>query len=114
MVRHVPAQCHPEASVNEVASSALTLSAQHSAASTLVLEAGINNLKIQQSEVLKRDYVSFVDPLLDTGKWLIIAGPLPHLGMVTSRQLWLQGYCLTKSILFVDTFAVFLNVQHRH
>ena len=121
MVRHVAAHggrtfCHPGASVNEVASSALQLSEQHSSASMLVLEAGINNLKKQRSELLKRDYVSLVDRLLDTGKRLIISGPLPppRYGDVTTshlRQLhlWLKGYYLRKSIPYVDNFAAFLN-----
>ena len=117
MVRHVAAHggqtfFHPGASVKEVASSALQLSEQHSLASTLVQEAGINNLKNQQSEVLKRDYISLVDRLLDTGKWQIIAGPLPppQYGDVTTSRLrqlhlWLKGYCLIKSIPYVDNFA---------
>ena len=121
MVRHVAAHsgrtfCHPGATVNEVASSALKLSEQHSLASTLVLEAGINDLKNQQSEVLKQDYISLVDRLLDTGKRLIIAGPLPppRYGDVTTSRLrqlhlWLKGYCLKKSIPFVDNFTAFLN-----
>ena len=121
MVRHMAAHsdqtfCHPGASVKEVASSALKLSEQHSAASTLVLKAGINNLKNHQLEVLKWDYVSLVDRLLDTGKRLIIVGPLPppRYGDVTTSRfrqlhLWLKGYCLTKSIPFVDNFATFLN-----
>ena len=70
----------------------------------------------QQSEVLKRDYVSLVDRLLDMGKRLIIAGPLPpprYGDITTSRlrqlHLWLKGYCLKKSILFVDNFTAFLK-----
>ena len=112
MVRHVAAHvgqtfCHPGASVKEVASSTLQLSEQHSSASTLVLEAGINGLKNQQSEALK---------LLDMGKQLIIAGMLSPLwyGDITTSclhqlHLWLKGNCLTESIPFVDYFAVFLN-----
>ncbi|TWW54729.1 hypothetical protein D4764_0249180 [Takifugu flavidus] len=66
----------------------LQLSAQHPSASTLVLEAGINDLKFQQSEVLKQDSISLVDRLLDTGKRLIISGPLPpprYGDVITSR-----------------------------
>ncbi|KAL7378551.1 hypothetical protein ABVT39_015497 [Epinephelus coioides] len=82
MVRHVEVHnshtfCHPGARVNEAASSTLQLTARHSSASTLVLEAGINDLRNQQSEVLKQDFISLVDCLLDTGKRLIISGPLP-------------------------------------
>ena len=108
MVRHMAAHggrsfCHPEARVKEVASSALQLSAQQSSASMLVLEAGINNLKNQQSVVLNQNCVSLVDRLLDMGKQLIIASPLPppqYDDITTSHlrqlHLWLKGYCLTK------------------
>ncbi|TWW54102.1 hypothetical protein D4764_0145690 [Takifugu flavidus] len=94
VVRHVAVHdgrtfCHPGAPrVAEVTSSALQLSAQHPSASTLVLEAGINDLKFQQSEVLKQDFISLVDRLLDTGKRLIISGPLPlprYGDVITSR-----------------------------
>ncbi|TWW54216.1 hypothetical protein D4764_0264650 [Takifugu flavidus] len=102
---HLQTFCHPGARVAEVTSSALQLSAQHPSASTLVLEAGINDLKFQQSEVLKQDFISLVDRLLDTGKRLIISGPLPpprYGDVVTSRlhqlHLWLKGYCLGNSI----------------
>ncbi|TWW62678.1 hypothetical protein D4764_04G0013250 [Takifugu flavidus] len=103
MVRHVAEHdgrtfCHPGARVAEVTSSALQLSAQHPSASTLVLEPGINDLKFQQSEVLKQDFISLVDRLLDTGKRLIISGPLPpprYGDVITSRlrqlHLWLKG-----------------------
>ncbi|KAL7402648.1 hypothetical protein ABVT39_017917 [Epinephelus coioides] len=124
MVRHVEVHngrtfCHPGARVNEVASSALQLTARHSSASTLVLEGGINDLRNQQSEVLKQDFISLVDRLLDTGKRLIISGPLPppRYGNVTTSRLcqlhlWLKGYCLSKSIPFVDNFIAFLNRHH--
>ncbi|KAL7370818.1 hypothetical protein ABVT39_012048 [Epinephelus coioides] len=124
MVRHVEVHngrtfCHPGARVNEVASSALQLTARHNLASTLVLETGINDLRNQQSEVLKQDFISLVDRLLDTGKQLIISGPLPppRYGDVTTSRLcqlhlWLKGYCLSKSIPFVDNFIAFLNKPH--
>ncbi|KAL7375246.1 hypothetical protein ABVT39_014275 [Epinephelus coioides] len=82
-------------------------------------QAGINDLRNQQSEVLKQDFVSLVDRLLDMGKWLIISSPLPppRYGDVTTSRLrqlhlWLKGYCLAKSIPFVDNFTAFLNRPH--
>ncbi|KAL7385225.1 hypothetical protein ABVT39_017926 [Epinephelus coioides] len=101
--------CHPGARVSEFASSALQLTARHSLASTLVLEAGINDLRNQQSEVLKQDFISLVDRLLDTGKRLIMSGPLPapcYGDVTTSRlcrlHLWLKGHCLSKSYISVS------------
>lgn len=69
--------CHPGAQAKEVISAALQLSEQHRSASTMVLEAGINNLRFQQSEVLKQDFTTMIDRLLTTGKQLIIPGLLP-------------------------------------
>ncbi|CAJ1055543.1 hypothetical protein D4764_0229340 [Xyrichtys novacula] len=102
--------------VREVESSALQLSKEHGSATTLVLQAGTNNLKKQQSEVLKQDFSSLVDRLLHTGKHVVISGLLPsprHRDVSSSRirqlHLWLKGYCLGRSIPFVDNFTPFFN-----
>ncbi|CAJ1057640.1 hypothetical protein D4764_0229340 [Xyrichtys novacula] len=124
MVRHVRIHggrtfCRLGARIKEVESSALQLCAQHSSASTLVLDAGIGDIKDQQSETLKRDFISMVDHMLDTGKRLIISGPLPppRYGDVTTSRLrqlhlWLKGFCLGRSIPYVDNFIAFLNRPH--
>ncbi|XP_061563256.1 uncharacterized protein LOC133418538 [Cololabis saira] len=124
MVRHVRVQggrtfCHPGARVKDVESAALRLCDQHSSASTLVLEAGINDLRNRQSEVLKQEFRAMVDRLLDTGKRLVISGPLPppRYGDVTTSRLrqlhrWLKGYCLDQGIPYVDNFMAFLNRPH--
>ncbi|XP_076601118.1 uncharacterized protein LOC143329205 [Chaetodon auriga] len=126
MVRHVTVHggrtfCRSGARVKEVESSALQLCAQHSSASTLVLEAGINDLRDQQSEILKRDFRSMVDRMLVTGKRLVISGPLPppHYGDVTTSRLrqlhlWLKGYCLGKNPIptsLLKTFYGFFEEQ---
>ena len=124
MVRHVAVRdgrtfCYPGARVTEVTSSALQLCAEHSSASTLVLQAGTNDIKFQQSEILKKHFVDSIDCLLDTGKQLIISGPLPAprfsdvpFSRLYQLHMWLKGYCLTKSIPFVDNFTTFLNRPH--
>ncbi|CAJ1057768.1 hypothetical protein D4764_0229340 [Xyrichtys novacula] len=124
MVRHVRVHggrtfCRLGARIKEVESSALQMCAQHSSASTLVLDARIGDIKDQQSETLKRDFISMVDHMLDTGKRLIISGPLPptRYGDVTNSRLrqldlWLKGFCLGRSIPYVDSFIAFLNRPH--
>ncbi|KAL7389827.1 hypothetical protein ABVT39_010506 [Epinephelus coioides] len=97
MVRHVEVHngrtfCHPGARVTEVASSALQLTARHSSASTLVLEVSINDLRNQQSEVLKQDFISLVERLIISGLL-----PPPRYGDITTSRLrqlhlWLKGY----------------------
>ena len=124
LVRHVAVRngrtfCHPGASVNNIITAALHLSAQYRSASVLVLEAGVNDIKIQQSEALKEDFTRLVDTLLDTGKQLILSGPLPSpcFGDVKYSRLrqlhtWLKGFCMSKSIPFVDNFTTFSNRPH--
>lgn len=121
MIRHVALHggrtfCHPGAWVKEVTTSALQLSEQHCSASTMVLEAGINDLRFQQSEILKQEFATMIDRLLATEKRLIISGPPRYGDIITSRlrqlHLRLKGYCLMKSIPFVDNIFVFLNGPH--
>lgn len=120
MVRHVAVRagrtfCHPGARVTEVTSSALQ-QCMHYSASTVVIQAGTNDIKDRQSEVLKKDFATSIDCLLDTGKRLVISGPIPAprfgdvpFSRLYQLHLWLKGYCLTKGVPFVDNFTTFLN-----
>ena len=121
LVRHVAVRggrtfCYPGACVKDIASSALQLLNQHSSAATVVLEAGLNDLKHQWSELLKTDFIRLTDSLLDTGKNIIISGPLPpprfgdvKFSRIRQLHIWLKGYCMVKSIPFIDNFAAFMN-----
>ncbi len=65
--------CYPGACVKDNTPTALQLIQQHSSASAVVVQAGTNNIKNRQSEILKGDFVSLVDSLLDTRKQVIIS-----------------------------------------
>ncbi len=121
MVRHVRiskclTSCHPGALVNDINSSAQRLLRHHPSVSTVVVEAGTNDLRLQQSEKLKDDFLSLIDNLRQTNKQIIILGPLPspHFGDVKFSRLWqlhtwLKGYCSSKNIPYVDNFTTFYN-----
>ena len=121
MVRHLAvrggrAYCYPGASVKEISSTAAQVIHNHDSATTVIVQAGSNDLKLQQSESLKKDFVQVVDNLLDTGKQVVISGPIPspHFGdIVFSRirqlHIWLKRYCRNQDIPFVDNFSTFLN-----
>lgn len=112
MIRHVTLHggrtfCHLDAWGRVVATSALQLNAQHRSALTLVLEASFND-KYQQSEILKQDFAAMIDCLLDTGKQLIISGPLlpPRYGDVTTRvlsHLWTIFFSFLKQTACTQT-----------
>ncbi|KAK0139164.1 hypothetical protein N1851_024240 [Merluccius polli] len=61
---------------------------------------GTNNIKNQQSENLKEDFVFLADSLLDNRKQFTRLSQLP---------IWLKGYCRNRDIPFVDNFGAFLN-----
>ncbi|KAJ8342720.1 hypothetical protein SKAU_G00326480 [Synaphobranchus kaupii] len=76
MVRHVvvpKAQtfCYSGACVQDISTAALQLFRQHTGGSaSTVVHAGINDLRFQQSEKLKADFVSFIDGVLDAAERL--------------------------------------------
>lgn len=87
--------------IHVVISSAQHLSNLCRSVSTLVFEAGVNDIKNKWSEDLKVDFSCIADSLLDTGKQLIITGlfPSPCFGDVKFSCLaqlhtWLKGYCI--------------------
>uniref|UniRef100_A0A665WRD4 SGNH hydrolase-type esterase domain-containing protein n=1 Tax=Echeneis naucrates TaxID=173247 RepID=A0A665WRD4_ECHNA len=84
LVRHVVVRggrtfCHPSTPIADISSAAGLLSDRHRSASTLAIELGANDIKKQRSEDLKEDFRKLIDRLLDTGKQLVISGPLPSM-----------------------------------
>ncbi|KAM3876304.1 paralemmin 1a [Diretmus argenteus] len=67
--------CYPGACVKDITSSALQVLNQHSSAAAVVLEAGLNDLKYQQSELLKEDFTRLAVSLLDTVQLTVQVDP---------------------------------------
>ncbi|KAM3862309.1 interphotoreceptor matrix proteoglycan 2 [Diretmus argenteus] len=87
LVRHVSVRggrtfCYPGACVKDITSSALQVLNQHSSAAAVVLEAGLNDLKYQQSELLKEDFTRLAVSLLDTDNTNTNFGGLNRAGRV--------------------------------
>ena len=61
----------------EISSAADQVIHNQESAKTVIVQAGTNALKEQQSESLKKNFVQLVDNLLVTGKQLVISGPIP-------------------------------------
>ncbi len=103
--------CYPGACVKEITSSALLLVDQHDSASAVVIEAGVNDCKFQQSELLRKE---FVDSLLDTGKQCFISGQLlatrfgdVNFSCLCQLHIWLKGFCRRRGFPLVDNFTSF-------
>uniref|UniRef100_A0A3P9HW64 SGNH hydrolase-type esterase domain-containing protein n=1 Tax=Oryzias latipes TaxID=8090 RepID=A0A3P9HW64_ORYLA len=82
MVRHVRVDgsrtfCHPGALVRDITNSAHQLSLRNPSTHTIIVHAGVNDLKFQQSETLKKDFITLIHSIKQLDKQCIISGPLP-------------------------------------
>ncbi|XP_077388979.1 DNA dC-_dU-editing enzyme APOBEC-3G-like [Festucalex cinctus] len=108
--------CHPWALVEDVTEVIPQLLARHPSVSAVVAHVGTWDHKKQQSEMLKKDYISLISTIQASKKQAVVSGPFvpPCVGEVTFsrvRQLhiWLKGYCRRRDIPYVDNFTTFLN-----
>uniref|UniRef100_A0A3B3ILY7 SGNH hydrolase-type esterase domain-containing protein n=1 Tax=Oryzias latipes TaxID=8090 RepID=A0A3B3ILY7_ORYLA len=83
---------------------------------TIIVHAGVNDLKLQQSETLKKDFITLIHSIKQLDKQCIISSPLPSprfgdIKFSRQRQLhiWLKGHCLSNNIPYVDNFTTFFN-----
>ncbi|KAK2917541.1 hypothetical protein Q8A73_004287 [Channa argus] len=106
--------CFPGATVTDIADKIPNLIEKHPTATKVVIHVGTNDTKRQQSELLKRDFVSFFNSLESFhDRRFIISGPIPTLGRgvgwfsrLLSLHTWLQPQVSAHG-LFVDNFNLF-------
>ena len=121
MVRHVRVRnavtsCHPGAQVLDIKESAPNLLSLHPSVSTVVLHAGTNDLKLEQSEKLKLDFISLISSILTSNKQCIVSGPFspPRFGSMKysrlrSLHIFLKKHCMDNKIPYVDNFTSFFR-----
>uniref|UniRef100_A0A3B3DTL6 SGNH hydrolase-type esterase domain-containing protein n=1 Tax=Oryzias melastigma TaxID=30732 RepID=A0A3B3DTL6_ORYME len=121
MVRHVRVDgsrtfCHPGALVHDVTTSAHQLALHNPSVHRIIVHAGVNDLKFQQSETLKKDFITLIHTIQQQNKQCIISGPLPSprfgdikFSRLRQLNIWLKGHCITNNIPYVDNFTTFYN-----
>uniref|UniRef100_A0A3P9LWL1 SGNH hydrolase-type esterase domain-containing protein n=1 Tax=Oryzias latipes TaxID=8090 RepID=A0A3P9LWL1_ORYLA len=121
MVRHVRVEgsrtfCHPGALIRDITNSAHQLSLRNPSTHTIIVHAGVNDLKFQQSETLKKDFITLIHSIKQLDKQCIISGPLPSprfgdikFSRLRQLHIWLKGHCLSNNIPYVDNFTTFFN-----
>ncbi|CAM4526736.1 unnamed protein product [Leuciscus chuanchicus] len=82
----------------------------------VVLHAGTNDIRLRQTEVLKKDYRSLIETVRSTSPetTIIVSGPLPtyRLGHERFSRLfalneWLMSWCNEQRLLFVNNWNLF-------
>uniref|UniRef100_A0A8C5HAI0 OSK domain-containing protein n=1 Tax=Gouania willdenowi TaxID=441366 RepID=A0A8C5HAI0_GOUWI len=110
--------CHPEAQVRNIHSRLPDLLNKHPLASFLVIHVGSDDIKSQQSEIFKKDFLELMGTALGSGIQCVVSGPIPspffsNVDFSRLRQLhvWLRRYCFYNAIPFVDNFSAFFNTS---
>ncbi|KAK2890520.1 hypothetical protein Q8A73_018820 [Channa argus] len=107
--------CFPGATVTDIAEKIPNLIERHPTATKVVIHVGTNDTKRQQSELLKRDFVSFLNSLENFhDRRFFISGPIPTLGRsvgwfsrLLSLHTWLQPQVSAHGLFYVDNFNLF-------
>ncbi|KAK3531069.1 hypothetical protein QTP70_009452 [Hemibagrus guttatus] len=123
IVRHVRAtmakdkvrtRCLPGARVLDVSAQLPTILKKNIGA--VVLHAGTNDIRLRQTEILKKDFRSLVEKVRTTSPttMIIVSGPLPAFqrGIERFSRLfafneWLQSWCQDQKLPFVDNWNLF-------
>uniref|UniRef100_A0A3P9HT38 SGNH hydrolase-type esterase domain-containing protein n=1 Tax=Oryzias latipes TaxID=8090 RepID=A0A3P9HT38_ORYLA len=92
------------------------LTSKPPSASTLIIHAGTNDIKFQQSETLKADFIHLIHHIQQLNLHCIISGPLPSpryrdtkFSRIRQLHIWLKSYCHSLNIHYVDNFTAFYN-----
>jgi hypothetical protein len=85
---------------------------KHKTANRVIIHVGKNDIRKEQSELLKKDFSELFETLQRLEVQSFISGPLPARGTnMFSRLLglntWLQRTCSTKGVNFIDNFNIF-------
>ncbi|XP_056121165.1 uncharacterized protein LOC130099479 isoform X2 [Rhinichthys klamathensis goyatoka] len=82
----------------------------------VVLHAGTNDIRLRQTEVLKKDYRSLIETVRSTvpEATIIVSGPLPtyrqgqeRFSRLFALNEWLMSLCNEQKLLFVNNWNLF-------
>ncbi|KAL0199102.1 hypothetical protein M9458_007642, partial [Cirrhinus mrigala] len=104
--------CFPQATVSDVNRELRNILMKHKTANRIIIHVGKNDIRKEQSELLKKDFSELIETLQRLEAQPFISGPLPARGTnMFSRLLglntWLQRTCSQKGVNFIDNFNLF-------
>ncbi len=125
IVRHVHAtldegkvrtHCFSGARVLDVSAQIPAILKGDESVAAVVIHAGVNDTKMQQTETLKRDFRSLIETVLSTSPatTIIVSGPLPtyrrgheRFNRLFALNEWLLSWCKEQKLLFVNNWNLF-------
>ncbi len=125
IVRHVHAtlaegkvrtHCFPGARVLDVSAQIPAILKDDESVGAVLMHAGVNDIKLRQTETLKRDFRSLIETVRSTSPatMIIVSGPLPtyrqgheRFSRLFALNEWLLSWCKEQKLLFVINWNLF-------
>lgn len=111
--------CKSGATVSDVRQGLPVLLNKHPLTENIVIHCGTNDILKRQSVLTRKEFLSLMQDLTNTGKSVFISGPIPVLyrgserfSRLLSLNTWLQSTCASKKITFIDNFNLFWKRGH--
>ncbi|XP_057183407.1 uncharacterized protein LOC130550076 [Triplophysa rosa] len=112
----VRTHCFPGARVLDVSAQVPAILKDDANVGAVVLHAGVNDVRMRQSEILKRDFRSLIETVRNASPTarIIVSGPLPtyrrgneKFSRLFALNKWLMSWCIEQKLLFVNNFDLF-------
>ncbi|KAL0151928.1 hypothetical protein M9458_052766 [Cirrhinus mrigala] len=112
----VHTHCFPGARVLDVSAQIPAILKDGESVGAIVLHAGVNDTRLRQTEVLKRDFSSLIETVRSTSPAtrIIVSGPLPtyrrgheRFSRLLALNEWLLTWCKEQKLLFVNNWNLF-------
>ncbi|KAI2647459.1 GDSL lipase [Labeo rohita] len=114
----VHTHCFPGARVLDVSAQIPAILKDGESVSAIVLHVGVNDIKLRQTKVLKRDFSSLIETVRSTSPTtrIIVSRPLPtyrrgheKFSRLLALNEWLLTWCKEQQLLFVNNWNLFLE-----
>ncbi|KAL0196741.1 hypothetical protein M9458_005281, partial [Cirrhinus mrigala] len=104
--------CFPQATVSDVNKELRNILMKHKTANRIIIHEGKNDIRKEQSELLKKDFSELIETLRRLEAQSFISGPLPAretnmFSRLLGLNTWLQRTCSQKGVHFIDNFNLF-------
>lgn len=112
----VQKHCFPGARVIDIAVQNPMVLNHDKKVDTVVLHAGVNNISLRQSEILKKDFNELVEAVRNTlpGTRILISGQLPtyrrgneYFSRLFALNNWLESFCKMQNLGFINNWDLF-------
>ncbi|KAL0147979.1 hypothetical protein M9458_056706 [Cirrhinus mrigala] len=104
--------CFPQTTASDVNRELRNILMKHKTANRIIVHVGKNDIRKEQSELLKKDFSELIKTFRRLEVQTFISGPLPARGtnmfsLLLWLNTWLQRTCSLKAVNFIDNFNLF-------